>query len=192
MIVDDLEFMPPVPPTTGTTSTGKNTSMTGKTQTGAINVVVPSVVNISADMVKNITQWAYRNGLTALPLSQTQIYAATSRYNVAQMFTQFALRIQKKALVHNSLCNIQKYSDYATFTADMRTTITNICDLGLMGLGSNGKSLIATFNPSEQVTSEQLKTIINRYVPGMITTKTIVQNRNLDVLYWLVQIAVKK
>lgn len=147
---------------------------------------------ISAELIKNISQWAYKYGLTQLPLSTTQMMQTASRYNVAQMFTQFATRIQKKSITHNAACDISKYSDYATFTSEMKTTITQVCDLGLMGLKANSTSLIAKFDATGTITADQLSTIINRYMPGIIAAGTTVGNHNLDVLYWLLQIAAKK
>lgn len=116
------------------------------------------------------------------------MYAPVSRYGVAQMFVQFAKNVQKQSIDHNVLCDITKYSDYSTFTPTMQTVITQACDLGLMGLTANGQSLISTFHPSALLTSEQLITILNRYKPGMIASGTKLQNRNIDVLFQLLNI----
>lgn len=174
---------------------------TGSNVTGAVNtgVVVPaptpttaSFGNITPAIVKNISNWAYRYGITQLPLSDTQMAASLTRYGLADMFVRFVKNVKKQPIARNTACDITKFSDYNTFTTDMRTTITAICDLGLMGLSTDQKSLIRTFDTKGAITADQLKTIINRYQPGMILPTATLQTRNLDFLLHLFLIASKK
>lgn len=154
--------------------------------------ILTTTGTVSIDVVSNITRWAYNYGITPVRLSEAQMYATVSRYGVAQMFVQFATRVMKQKITHNARCDVTKFSDYKTFTPAMITTITQVCDLGLMGLTANGQSLINAFSPSDQLTSDQLVTIINRYKPGTISSGTKLQNRNIDVLFQLLQIATSR
>lgn len=61
-----------------------------------------------------------------------------------------------------------------------------------MGRGADATSLIGAFDPSGAITASQLKVIVNRYLPGLISSGTTIQNRNVDVLYWLGHIAAGK
>lgn len=148
--------------------------------------------NITPAVAKNISQWAYRYGITTLPLSETQLTAQLTRYSVADMFVRFVKNVKKQTISRSALCDITRFSDYSRFTTDMRTTITAICDLGVMGLSADQRSLIRTFDIAGPITSDQLRTIINRYQPGMLVGTTTLSTRNIDFLLHLYLIASKK
>lgn len=119
----------------GTTSTGAGTKIINPTTIKPVPSTIkpvstaPTTSTYSPDLMKNIIQWAYKYGITSLPLSQTQALSPATRYSVAQMFVLFATRVKKQTIIHNPVCAIEKFSDYRTFASSMKSTITQICDL---------------------------------------------------------------
>jgi hypothetical protein len=81
-----------------------------------------------------------------------------TRRSLAKMMTEFAIKILKVKPDTTLACS---YSDIGNETAEMKFYIKTACQLGLMGLKSNGTP-DTKFNPKDNVTIAQFGTVLSR------------------------------
>jgi hypothetical protein len=81
---------------------------------------------------------------------------------MAKMITNFAIRIAGMVPDISRQCN---FTDIANQSTEMKLYIKLSCQLGLMGLKSDGTP-DTTFNPTDEVTRSQFGTVLSRLIRG--------------------------
>ncbi|MEI7919356.1 MAG: S-layer homology domain-containing protein [bacterium] len=77
--------------------------------------------------------------------------------------TEFAIKVLKMKPNTKLVCS---FSDIAQETPEMRFYMKTACQLGLMGLKSDGKTPDTIFTPRATITRAQFGTILSRLIYG--------------------------
>ena len=123
--------------------------------------------------------WAYSNQITNQSITTVNLTGPVLRYQLAKMIVQYHNLISGAVLSYHTVvlagapntftypdsnCNINSFSDHATFDPQMASYINTICDMKLMGWNGTQSATIATFNPYGPVTPADFTTISTRYI----------------------------
>ncbi len=120
-----------------------------------------------------------------MTLEKARLDDKIQRYEVAKMIVNYALNVEHRTITHNVACDISLYADFTTFDSEMRTYITKICDLGLMGRKSpKSQGLIPLFRPFDTLGVDEFNIIIDRYLSNTQHDATD-SNKRVDIMKFL-------
>lgn len=126
------------------------------------NIVSGSIVwSPYTNEINQAYLWAYQRGITTMPtIQQANIRWTLIRRDLAKMMSNFAIRILDMKPNTWLQCN---FTDMATQTFEMKYYAKLACQLGIMGLKSNGTP-DAVFSPNAMVTRAMFGTTLSRVV----------------------------
>ncbi len=134
-------------------------STTGETHTSAISCTAYS------DELNGAYLFAYDNGITTIKnCIAAGLDGNLIRSHMAKMVSQFAIKVLKmKPDTKKTSCI---FPDMNTQSKEMQFYATIACQLGLMGLDTDGITPKATFDPNDTVDRAQFWTILSRILRG--------------------------
>ena len=116
----------------------------------------------SAELVQAY-DYAYNIGVTTIPnIQQADLTGTLIRKHLAKMISNFAIKQMKKVPNTGMQCD---FVDMDQETSEMKFYSNLACQLGLMGLDTNGIPT-STFNPNEEVNRAQFGTVLSRTLRG--------------------------
>ncbi|MBP6257214.1 S-layer homology domain-containing protein [Patescibacteria group bacterium] len=99
-------------------------------------------------------------------MEKARLYEGLTRFELAKMMSAFIKNVAKVEAVDNAMCDITKYSDYASFDDEMKMYIKMACDYGIMGWKNDKSGIIDAFRPNDSVTREEFAAVLSRYLFG--------------------------
>ncbi len=174
--------------TTGSTTTGWGSSSSSNTSSNSssspyFNNPIPSVIDEIWELLhgaadekvgsikdsryptesNNAYLWAYKMGITKFPtIQQANLDGKLYRSHLAKMISEYAVKQLKKTTNTGANCI---FSDMTNQSTEMKVYAQAACQLGLMGLKSDGTP-DTKFNPTAEVTRAQFGTTLSRLLYG--------------------------
>lgn len=109
--------------------------------------------------------FAYNNDITTMAtLAQARMCDGVIRSELAKMISNYAINVLGKTPDTSIEC---AFNDMAAQPQDLQNAAITACQLGLMGLDSDGKP-VASFNPTQTVTRAIFGTAFSRLLYGDI------------------------
>lgn len=110
--------------------------------------------------------FACTDGITTMEnISDANLKGELIRSHMAKMMTVFAIKhLDKVPDISNTAC--ETYDDIDTQSSELQKYMIWACQLGLMGLESNGVTPLESFNPNDIVDRAQFGTILSRLIRG--------------------------
>ena len=114
--------------------------------------------------------WAYNAGITTIPtIQKANIEGKLYRSHLAKMISEYAVKELKKVPNTGTNCS---FSDTNTQSQELQAYTKTACQLGLMGLKSNGTPN-TTFNPTAEVTRAEFGTTLSRLLYGSTNNEKV-------------------
>lgn len=119
-----------------------------------------------SEELNNAYIYACREGITSMPaIWSANIEGELLRSHMAKMISVFAMKnLEKVPDTSQKECGY--FRDIAGESAELQLAIKLSCQLWLMGLNSDGRSVQSNFNPNEVVTRAQFGTVLSRMIRG--------------------------
>jgi hypothetical protein len=135
------------------------------TQTG-IKTDLPSTPTPTTTIVQQKAyEWALSKWITTVAtVSQARLDSKITRAELAKMLSVYATDVLEKEPVQWDItCD---FTDTNQVNKDLLPYITQVCELGIMGLQSDGKTPLKRFNPNAYVTRAEFGTVLSRVLYG--------------------------
>ena len=120
--------------------------------------------------LNNAYLWAHKIGITTqTSIQEANLEVKFYRSHLAKMISEYAVKQLKKTPNTSMKC---KFTDIKKQSAEMRIYAQAACELGLMGLKSDGTP-DTKFNPNAEVTRAQFGTILSRLLYGTSNNEVV-------------------
>ena len=108
--------------------------------------------------------WAYKNWITTMPtIKEANMYGYIIRSHLAKMMSQFAINVVwAKPNIWKEWCD--KFNDIANETDELKWYMKTACELWLMWLHADGKTVKDNFDPNNYVTRAEFGTVLSRFL----------------------------
>ena len=135
---------------------------------------------LSTTAVTNIQTKAYEWALskwitTVATLQEARLDKNITRAELAKMLSVYTTDVLKKEKVQWDIAC--EFTDTNQTNKDLLPYITQVCQLGIMGVQSDGKTPLKRFNPSSLVTRAEFGTVLSRVLYGSTYNSTSTQWR---------------
>ncbi|MFA7298862.1 MAG: S-layer homology domain-containing protein [Candidatus Absconditabacterales bacterium] len=153
----------------GSISTGNEIVVTIKTLSGEVTGIDTTSGDITDSPYSNELNdaylFAFENGITTMnTIQKADMEGELIRSHMAKIMTNYAIRILGKSPNTGAVC---EFNDISNQSSEMKFYAKLVCQLGIMGLESNGTPA-QNFNPSGVVTRAEFGTALSRLLYGDI------------------------
>jgi hypothetical protein len=135
------------------------------TQTG-IRTDLPSTPTPTTTIVQQKAyEWALSKWITTVAtVQEARLDKNITRAELAKMLSVYATDVLEKEPVQWDItCD---FTDTNQTNKDLLPYITQVCELGIMGVQSDGKTPLTKFNPNSLVTRAEFGTVLSRVLYG--------------------------
>ena len=112
----------------------------------------------------DVYNWAYKNWITTMDtIKKARLDWVIIRSELAKMMSQFAINVMwAKPNIWKEWCD--KFNDIANETDELKWYIKTACELWLMWLHADGKTVKDNFDPNDYVTRAEFGTVLSRFL----------------------------
>lgn len=141
--------------------------------TGTLPTYIPiswTIVITPENELQIAYQYAFLHNITTMSYTNARLGDPVTRGELAKMIVNFAKNVLGKTGNTQKVC---AFSDNIYGTKEDKSFIIQACQMGLMGLKSNGATVNETFNPTWIVSRAEFGTVFSRLMYGAIHNSTV-------------------